>query len=127
MAEREISLGVQHWIQTRPVWRNVPSGRGDVVISEAASSNPVTVLLAIVYFFAKVTRRVFAELPEEDGGGPGSQRCGMLKNSLYGTRDAAQNWERELGEFLEEVGLHRGKASTCLYRRNTVNQCFGTR
>ena len=41
------------------------------------------------------------------------------KKSLYGTRDAAQNWERELGGFLEETGLHRETASTCLYTEET--------
>ena len=78
-----------------------------------------TVLLVIdvrrAYFYAKARRRVYIELPEGDGGGPGSRQCGLLRKSLYGTRDAAQNWECELGGFLEEIGLRRGQASTCLY------------
>ena len=60
-------------------------------------------------------RRVYIELPEGDGGGPGSRQCGLLKKSLYGTRDATQNWECKLGGFLKEIGLRREKASTCLY------------
>ena len=67
------------------------------------------------YFHAKASRRVYIELPEGDGGGPGSLQCGMLRKSFYGTRDAAQNWECELGGFLEEIDLRRGQASTCLY------------
>ena len=67
------------------------------------------------YFHAKARRRVYIELPEGDGGGPGSQQCRLLRKSLYGIRDAAQNWERELGGFLEEIGLRRGQASTCLH------------
>ena len=67
------------------------------------------------YFFAKARRRVYIELLEGDGGGPVSGQCGLLRSSLYGTRDAAQNWESELGGFLEEIGLRRGQASTCLY------------
>ena len=47
--------------------------------------------------------------------GPGSRQRGLLRKSLYGTHDAAQNWECELGGFLEEIGLRRGEASTCLY------------
>ena len=91
-----------------------------LVISEAASSNQKgTVLLVIdvrrAYFCAKAKRRVHIELPEGDGGGPGSRECGLLRKSLYGTRDAAQNWECELGGFLEEIGLRSGQASTCLY------------
>ena len=65
--------------------------------------------------FAKTRRRVYIELPEGDGGGLGSGQCGLLRKSLYGTRDAAQNWECELGGFLEETGLRRGQASVCLY------------
>ena len=34
---------------------------------------------------------VFVELPEEDSE-PGM--CGKLRKSMYGTRDAAQNWVR---------------------------------
>ena len=44
-----------------------------------------------------------------------ARQCGLLGKSLYGTRDAAQNWECELGGFLEEIGLRRGQARTCLY------------
>ena len=50
----------------------------DLVISEAASSNTmVTVLQVIdvrrVHFHSQATRRVYVELPEEDGAGLGSQ------------------------------------------------------
>ena len=64
------------------------------------------------YFCAKTMRRVHVLLPEGDGGGPGSQQCWLLRKSLYGIRDTAQNWKCELGVFLEEIGLRRGKAST---------------
>ena len=64
-------------------------------------------------FFAKVTRRVFVELPEEDRGGSGSQQCGMLRKSLCGTRDAAHDWERELGGFLEKL------SSSCFHSEET--------
>ena len=91
-----------------------------LVISEAASSNQKgTVLLVIdvrrAYFYAKARRRVYIELPEGDGEGPDSRQCGLLRKSLYGTRDAPQNWECELGGFLEEIGLRRGQASKCVY------------
>ena len=52
--------------------------RVKIVISEAAPSNQKgTVLLVIderrAYFYAKVMRRVYIELPEGDGGGPGGR------------------------------------------------------
>ena len=90
------------------------------VTSVAAPSNQKgTVFLVIderrAYFCAKARRRVYIELPEGDGGGPGCGQCGLLRKSLYGTRDVAQNWECELGGFLGEIGLRRGQASTCWY------------
>ena len=76
-------------------------------------------------FFATGRRRVDIELPEGDGGGPGSRQCGLLRKSLYVTRDAAQNWECELGGFLEEIGFRKAQASTCLVlRRGAENQRF---
>ena len=78
------------------------------------------------YFYAKARRRVYIELPEGDGGGPGSRQCGLLRKSLYGTRDAAHNWECELGGFLEEIGLRRGTSEHVLVlRRGAGNQRFG--
>ena len=61
-------------------------------------------------------RKLYVELPPEDWEAGDDNMCGRLNYSLYGTRDAAQNWEEELGQTLEEAGLTRGKASPCLYR-----------
>ena len=49
------------------------------------------------YFYAKAKRNVFIELPEEDLAEEDKQKdlVGLLKMSLYGTRDAA-NKKRSL-------------------------------
>ena len=41
--------------------------------------------------------------------------CGKLEKSMYGTRDASQNWEEEYSETLKEIGFSRGKASPCVF------------
>jgi hypothetical protein len=64
------------------------------------------------YFHAKARRSVFVELPKEDEE-PGM--CGELLQSMYGTRDAAQNWEREYHEMAESLGFTRGTASPCTF------------
>ena len=46
------------------------------------------------YFHAKAQRPVLAKLPAEDCSGKGV-RNGLLKKSMYGTRDAASNWDRD--------------------------------
>ena len=64
------------------------------------------------YLYAKARRDVYIVLPEEDSC-PGM--CGKLDKAMYGTRDAAQNWEHEYTEFLEEAGFTKGIASSCAF------------
>ena len=90
-----------------------------LVISEAASSDKKETVLLVVdvrraYFCAMAaTRRIYVGLPEEGGGGLGSQQCGLLRKSFTAPvmllRTGSASWR-----FLEEIGLRRGKASTCL-------------
>ena len=44
------------------------------------------------FFHALAKRRVYVQLPEEDRGDGEEELCGRLNYSMYGTRDAAQNW-----------------------------------
>ena len=44
------------------------------------------------YSHAKARRDVCVKLPEEDSE---EGMCGRLLKAMYGTRDAAQNWEYE--------------------------------
>ena len=44
------------------------------------------------YSHAKARRDVYVQLPPEDQE---EGMCGKLMKSMYGTRDAAQNWEQE--------------------------------
>ena len=61
-------------------------------------------LLVIVvrraFFCGKARRRVYIELLEGDGGGPGSRQCGLLRKGLYGTLDAAPNLGMRAGRLL---------------------------
>ena len=63
------------------------------------------------FFQALAKRNVYVELPEEDSQ-PGM--CGKLNKAMYGTRDAAQNWEYAYAEFMESIGFIRGLASSCM-------------
>ena len=44
------------------------------------------------YFYAKATRPIYVEIPAEDKEEGDESMVAMLNLSLYGTRDAAQNW-----------------------------------
>ena len=58
-------------------------------------------------FHAKSRRRVFVKLPPEDAT---EGMCGLLLKSMYGTRDAAQNWEFEYADFMIAAGFKRGES-----------------
>ena len=64
------------------------------------------------FFQALAKRNVYVKLPEEDYE-PGM--CGKLNKAMYGTRDAAQNWEYAYAEFMESIGFQRGLASSCVF------------
>ena len=92
-----------------------------VVLSEIATGERDGKVLALVdvrraYFYAPARRRVFVELPPEDYQPGDEHMCGLLRCSLYGTRDAAQNWEEELASTLSGLGLTMGSACPCVWR-----------
>jgi hypothetical protein len=59
------------------------------------------------YFYAKIDRDVFIELPAEDPD-YGSGKVGKLRLCLYGTRDAAKGWQETLSAHLVGLGFARG-------------------
>ena len=55
------------------------------------------------YFHAEALREVYIALPPEDAS---DGMCGKLNKSLYGTRDAAQNWGESYMQFMEIGRAH---------------------
>lgn len=51
------------------------------------------------FFHAGARREVYVELHAEDAE---EGKCALLRKSLYGTRDAPQNWEYEYAGYLTE-------------------------
>ena len=64
------------------------------------------------FFYAPVQHDIYVELCEEaieceeDRG-----KCGKLQMSMYGTKAAAQNWQKEVTETMVKVGFKVGKSS----------------
>ena len=69
------------------------------IISIAASHSPEFSLMHVdvsrVYFRAKAQTPVLVKLLAEDCSGEDKGKIGLLKKSMYGTRDAASNCERD--------------------------------
>ena len=70
------------------------------------------------YFYAPARRPIFIELPEEDRLPGDEDKVAQLNLSLYGTRDAAQNWEHAYINFMVDVGFVNGVASPCVFYHN---------
>ena len=64
------------------------------------------------YFYAKAIRNVYIKLPDEDRQ---DGKVGKLAKSMYGTRDAASNWEAQYVEFCRSAGLTPGVSSVCAF------------
>ena len=58
---------------------------------------------------------MYVQLAQEDMKPADENMCGKLRYSMYGTRDAAQNWYREYSGRLKDMGFTQGKASPCVF------------
>ena len=65
------------------------------------------------YVYAPCRRTLFIKIPQEDWEPGDEDTAGRLNLSLYGARDAAQNWAAAFSGHLERNGFKRGKASLC--------------
>ena len=73
------------------------------------------------YFYAKSKLPIFIQIPPEDREPGDENKVGRLNLSLYGTRDAAQNWTQKYTSTLLTAGFRVGRASPC----NFFNQRTG--
>ena len=70
------------------------------------------------YFYAKIQRDVYIELPAEDDQ-HGKGMLGKLRLCLYGTRDAAKGWQETLSAHLVSIGFERGKGHPSVFQHPT--------
>ena len=66
------------------------------------------------YFYAPATRNIFIELPNEDEYAQEGE-VGWLNVCLYGTRDAAREWQETLSKHLEHLGFTRGRGHPAIF------------
>ena len=73
------------------------------IISIAANNRETFSIMHIdvsrAYFDAKAQRPVL--IPVEDRTGTDAGKVGLMKKSMYGTRDAASNWERDWQDHVQ--------------------------
>ena len=77
------------------------------------------------YFHAPAQRPIYVHLPDEFGCPPG--HCAKLNISMYGTRDAASNWEMKYPQHLRDQGFRQGLSSPlCVLPRGPRRAARGT-
>ena len=89
-----------------------------MIISIAVSDPGLRIMTNDVrraYFHAPVRRPVYVELPKEDQMEGEEDMVGELRLSMYGTRDAAQNWQETLSGHLQTAGFKRGIMNPCIF------------
>ena len=87
-------------------------------MKDANDDNSICLLytdISRAYFHAEAREEKYVEIPDEDWEEGDNDRCARLRVSMYGTRDAAANWEACYGKVLVDNGFVRGRASPCLY------------
>ena len=66
------------------------------------------------YFNVPASRELYVEVPREDPNWqPG--HLGKLKLSLYGTRDAAANWQKCVSKHFVSLGFRPGRSNPCVF------------
>ena len=61
------------------------------------------------------------KFPKEDREEGDDDKVGQLNLSLYGTRDAAQNWARTVSNVMTSLGFKIGEHSPCNFRHEERN------
>ena len=92
-----------------------------LIVSRASTNDGTNRQLMIndvrrAYFYAKATRDIFIELPAEDDEFGKGDLVGKLNLCLYGTRDAALNWQDTPSQHLIENGFTRGIGFPSVFR-----------
>ena len=88
-----------------------------LLISKAAEvkqNNILYVDVSRAYFYARSERPTYIKLLAEDPRSSELVLCGKLLFSMYGTRDAAQNWCEEYSSAVAKAVYARGIANPCL-------------
>ena len=93
-------------------------GHFDPASWQTSHADPIVVLytdISRAYFNAPVKSDKYVVIPDEDMEDGDIGKWGKLNFSLYGTREAATNWEKHYSEWMESQSFTRGKAASCAF------------
>ena len=93
-------------------------GHFDPASWQTSHADPIVVLytdISRAYFNAPVKSDKYVVIPDEDMEDGDIGKYGKPNSSLYGTREAATNWEKHYSEWMESQSFTRGKATSCAF------------
>ena len=95
-----------------------------ILISLAAQDRKKVIIIADVsraFFEAEAEREVCVELPLEHWANDieDEEKVGKLRKSLYGTRDAAKNWQTHVTGVMEHIGFRSTGYNKCLFEHES--------
>ena len=67
------------------------------------------------FFYGPVQHEMYVELCEAKKTVEDNNMCAKLRMSMYGTKAAAQNWQKKVQETMATLGFSIGKASPALF------------
>ena len=106
-------------IRSRICARKFKSDDRPAIISIAGNNKETFSIMHIdvsrAYFHAKAQRPVLMRLPVEERMGTDAGEIGLTKKSMYVTRDAASNWERDWQEPSKNWVVQLGLSSKNLF------------
>ena len=115
---------IQTWRSARSVRRDYSIEALRATISIVANHKETFPIMHIdvarAYFYVKAQGPVLVRLPVEDRMGADAGKIGLRNKSMYGTRDAASNWERDWQEYVKSWGFQLGFSSKNLYHRKGI-------
>ena len=87
----------------------------------AAAGKSKDHLVAVVdvrraYFYAEPLPKTFVELLDYFDIDTRTRCCGRLRRCLYGTRQAARSWQREIQKGIKAAGMVIGEMSKCSFK-----------
>ena len=93
----------------------------DVATCDAGTEDKVFMVndVARAFFEAPVTRDMCVEMPEEARAEGEGDMVALLKKSLYGTRDAAANFQSEVRKVMKSMGFRVGRYNVSTYYHRT--------
>ena len=71
------------------------------------------------HFYGVAEREVYVDLEQEDKDEFGSDKCGLLLKSMYGTQDASAIWQRHYSSILESAGFARGRSNGAVFYKES--------